>query len=855
MSDARSTVGRLARLGVCAGVIGVLTSCVWTAPADDGGDETFIRQVVPALLGRKVRGSEEIRFLADLAALHGRAAVVDLLLAQPEYVAYWTQVLADDLTVERAGAGWMNADCFGSPLLIDSVGGALLDHVGYGDPTQPFCYDPQDPDTWSRSAPPKPADGADAADAADSADADAAVDDPFAAFDFVPDDGGSAPGPTGAPADDAAEAVVWPDDAGTTDAPAGDDPTARTTGLVCPPFRMTDLLRQAVRLDDLFPLYRGWLAPLETYGFGTGETNRRNQVAAKFFDVYLDRDPECLACHTTNYSRTNARSSTGWDRFEVLDYDLEGGAFAWRLGNKRVYGGDGGGTIHANVRNYFRSDVLTTNTTSALRPFGFTASCVAANGTAGFVGSVPSGSGGDFAGLGGVSRSSGASVYDLMSILSQGRLDLPATTGIDPGWGAIASANAAYYSCPGCHPANGVDLTRVVPQMGNNRLFRIIRYGTGAMPAQQSTDLGALVALRAVRAVQGSAAVPLAQSDKAAVAALLATNITNEVVEEVMGERLVLAHGFPRNVDQRDTLEHLTAVFAADWSLADLLREIVLSEAFGRRAPEVATVDYALPRLPNPFSLQGPTDTAPAATHNSVGDFVHRYSIPSLLVAVDQALGWPGPQIVGNGSVFPRQRDLANAGRYESVLRPGTDTVDFAGLTAWEELAGTCRKPASVAVASVEPDPAHPTSGPYTSNENQWIDWIDVASAEGHGETIEAVVTALKDRLLGDPTLEPDEAALIEQVFAGSSLSGTYKSTMEDQLRLVCSAMLKSPQFVLGGIEHAPPIPDQPPAFLPCLDDRCTYQQLCDLYRGTLGQLGTPFDCGPVSGGGIDDPH
>ena len=82
--------------------------------AHDAGDVSFVRQAVPALLGRKVRGSAEIEVLTDLIAEVGRPRLVSALTAQPEYLDYWPGFWMDALRVSRAGPKAQET-CYGAP--------------------------------------------------------------------------------------------------------------------------------------------------------------------------------------------------------------------------------------------------------------------------------------------------------------------------------------------------------------------------------------------------------------------------------------------------------------------------------------------------------------------------------------------------------------------------------------------------------------------------------------------------------------------------------------------------------------------------------------------------------------------
>lgn len=104
-----------------------------SAPAPhDAGDVSFVRQAVPALLGRKVRGHAELAVLTDLIAAVGRHRVVSAITAQPDYVDYWRGFWMDELLVNRAGHK-IAADCYGPPIR-GSDGGALARILQNADP-------------------------------------------------------------------------------------------------------------------------------------------------------------------------------------------------------------------------------------------------------------------------------------------------------------------------------------------------------------------------------------------------------------------------------------------------------------------------------------------------------------------------------------------------------------------------------------------------------------------------------------------------------------------------------------------------------------------------------------------------
>lgn len=91
--------------------------------ARDAGDASWVRQAVPVMLGRRIRGHAELRVLVDLLAgltaqssgLAARQRVVYGLSRDPEYVEHWSEFWMDALRVNRIGQKAQNS-CYGPPL-------------------------------------------------------------------------------------------------------------------------------------------------------------------------------------------------------------------------------------------------------------------------------------------------------------------------------------------------------------------------------------------------------------------------------------------------------------------------------------------------------------------------------------------------------------------------------------------------------------------------------------------------------------------------------------------------------------------------------------------------------------------
>lgn len=122
---------------IAAGALVLATAAgsawAWTIRESDAGHASFVRQAVPILLGRKVRGHDEVKLLADLAAAVGRETVVRALMEQSEFVDHWAEHLVDQLRVHREGPK-AHTSCFGPRLRSGSDAGALAGWVAGNGP-------------------------------------------------------------------------------------------------------------------------------------------------------------------------------------------------------------------------------------------------------------------------------------------------------------------------------------------------------------------------------------------------------------------------------------------------------------------------------------------------------------------------------------------------------------------------------------------------------------------------------------------------------------------------------------------------------------------------------------------------
>jgi hypothetical protein len=267
---------------------------------------------------------------------------------------------------------------------------------------------------------------------------------------------------------------------------------------------------------------------------------------------------------------------------------------------------------------------------------------------------------------------------------------------------------------------------------------------------------------------------------------MVSSGIALNVWTQLVGSRLVIAHNFPRNPEQRDVLSHLTATFAeTGYSLRELLVAALthpyLNQAPPAQCDELET-GYNLAAIFEPWRSQ---HTEPDLRNNSAGDVLHRLPANTLVNAAVKALGWTAPPL----NYFPDptllegvklDRDAAfirDLGGFMSDGEAGFRGTGFQMLLAWEERIGGCRDP-------------------FGENTNDYITKL-IAAADG--KALEQAVFTLKDRLVGHAHIEPAERPLLEALL-GQSLEEPVASVSEEPLRRLCLALLSSPRFLLSGV-------------------------------------------------------
>jgi hypothetical protein len=261
----------------------------------------------------------------------------------------------------------------------------------------------------------------------------------------------------------------------------------------------------------------------------------------------------------------------------------------------------------------------------------------------------------------------------------------------------------------------------------------------------------------------------------AAFAYLVAENIVDKVWAEVMGRGLTIANYFPRNRVQRDTLKSLTDRFVArHFSLKTLLLDIVSQPSFNLSPPSARCGDgpYPIPNLFDPWTI---SSDDPRLRGNGVGDGVFAISSRPLARSLHRAMQWPELPDYPTPATF----EVA-IGFFIKDADPGYRGLDFQGRLAWEGAYGAC---------------APPTRG----DAPDFIARLVELARATEGATVGDAVLALKDRLLGEPSVDPAGEEPLLEALLGDRLSSRELSGLDARLRKVCGVFVSSPQFMLAG--------------------------------------------------------
>ena len=335
----------------------------------------------------------------------------------------------------------------------------------------------------------------------------------------------------------------------------------------------------------------------------------------------------------------------------------------------------------------------------------------------------------------------------------------------------------------------------------------------------------------------------------------------NKIWENVFNESLTIQTRYPRNPQQREVLMYLVHEhFKEQWSLKDLLADILLSNYFNRKSPKYSpnAEPYRIPKVFDPWIELDPREPpdpsdppGPHHSNNSAGDIVHRHLPTTLFNSVARALDWPKLRLRPLRNPFPNRELASEVGQFISDFEPGTRSVDFQALLAWESEVASCRRPFGTA--------------------NDWMDEL-VAGIDNfnlrHPDdlTLLELILTIKDWLITRPTIygnqpqagsdglqPPSEMAGLNAFFAdffqpGESLHAPVRPFLirpgfMERLREYCGILLKSPQFMLAGLDASERTHTPMPRYRLCNDPDCSYEQICRRYRAYFEDWGVYVNC------------
>ena len=499
-------------------------------------------------------------------------------------------------------------------------------------------------------------------------------------------------------------------------------------GAPTPAWNMTDLLRSAIALDDLSPVYRANLFTVSMRrAGGNGGTT---ELANGLLRVYLNRDVTCLRCHNPTLSASNKVDSGGnivWRRLWTIPGHPEKALF----GN--YYDATSATT---RILPIMRGDVRKPAAGGlGTRPWGMAEACTtdtntassANNGTTTHRGFQTLGAGAANNPGAGFGSLDGAvnpkvSLWELEGSLRTGVNNLKngyerfaaAAPLLPPEQQKYCDAVQVFSSsCVGCHPPSGsLDLSsdpagelvnvntasapstnakRVVPNStATSELWRRVNAGAGdaflmpfggpPLPAASKTKIQDWINAGAPSidtASCNTSSIPDVHPDEA-FAFLTAANIVDGIWLSTMGYRLTIDHGYSRNADQRDMLWNLTeyTFVPNNWSLKAVLVKVLSSNWYARRAP---TISQRSTRLRNAAAARSVGGGRPDRSQ----PIPRRTSAPTARASSSTAIGsirccarsrarWPGRSRGGSPAAATPRRSTASSD--SSCHRPCRDS-------------------------------------------------------------------------------------------------------------------------------------------------------------------------------------
>ncbi|MFO0755887.1 MAG: hypothetical protein U0359_05325, partial [Byssovorax sp.] len=248
---------------------------------------------------------------------------------------------------------------------------------------------------------------------------------------------------------------------------------------------------------------------------------------------------------------------------------------------------------------------------------------------------------------------------------------------------------------------------------------------------------------------------------------------------------------------------------ATHFSLKTLILDILGHPVFNLKAPDegCGNSPYELPRILDPWTI---AEGDAARRPNSPADGIFAISARPLVRSLYRAMEWPYlPE-------YPKDETFQVAlGFFIKDADPGYRGLDFQGRLTWESAYGRCQNQGG---------------GP------DFITKIGQQAATTPGATLGDAVVALKDRLTGEPTIEPMVEKPGIEALIGAPLDSTDLSQVDQKLRSLCGVLVSTPQFMLGGLvpKDSTDIPKLTP-----LD--VSYDNTCNYIAQVLTVQGAPY--------------
>jgi hypothetical protein len=187
--------------------------------------------------------------------------------------------------------------------------------------------------------------------------------------------------------------------------------------------------------------------------------------------------------------------------------------------------------------------------------------------------------------------------------------------------------------------------------------------------------------------------------------------------------------------------------------------------------------------------------------------------------SLHRAMEWPSyPEYPGGAD---ETFELA-IGFFMKDAEPGFRGLDFQGRLSWEQAYGACN----------------------LIGTSDFVLKIVARAAATPGATVGDAVVALKDRLVGEPLIEPTVERPQIEALIGTNLGDTNLSGLDERLRTLCGVLISSPQFMLGGL-----VPEDTTIVPKLTPTEITYEGTCGYAAYVVGQIGAPYTitCGPGS--------